>query len=165
MANFITSLRIICSIALLFCPALSQFFYVLYIMAGVTDMIDGTVARKTNTVSELGSRLDTVADFIFVMVCLIKLIPVLNIATWIYVWIVIIAFIKVINVAFGYIIRKQFIAVHSVMNKVTGALLFFLPLTLSVIELKYSSVVVCLFATFAALQEGYYIRTGSERCE
>lgn len=63
MANFITSLRIICSIALLFCPALSQVFYVLYIIAGVTDMIDGTVARKTNTVSEFGSRLDTVADF------------------------------------------------------------------------------------------------------
>lgn len=64
MANFITSLRIICSITLLFCPALSQVFYVLYIIAGVTDMIDGTVARKTNTVSEFGSRLDTVADFI-----------------------------------------------------------------------------------------------------
>ena len=69
MANLITSLRIICSIALLLCPALSQVFYVLYIIAGVTDMIDGTVARKTNTVSEFGSRLDTVADFIFVMVC------------------------------------------------------------------------------------------------
>lgn len=164
MANFITSLRIICSIALLFCPALSQVFYVLYIIAGVTDMIDGTVARKTNTVSEFGSRLDTVADFIFVIVCLIKLIPVLNIAIWIYVWIVVIAFIKVVNVAFGYIVRKKFVAVHSVMNKVTGALLFIFPLTLSVMELKYSSVVVCSFATLAAVQEGYYIRTGRERC-
>lgn len=163
MANFITSLRIICSIALLFCPALSQVFYVLYIIAGVTDMIDGTVARKTNTVSEFGSRLDTVADFIFVMVCLIKLIPVLNIATWIYVWIVLIALIKVMNVVFGYVVRKQFVAVHSVMNKATGALLFLLPLTLSVIELKYSSVFVCLFATIAAVQERYYIRIGKMR--
>lgn len=63
MANFITSLRIICSIALLFCLALSPAFYALYIVAGFTDMIDGAVARKTNTVSEFGSRLDTVADF------------------------------------------------------------------------------------------------------
>ena len=66
MANFITSLRIICSIALLLCPALSPVFYALYISAGFTDMIDGTIARKTNTVSEFGSKLDTVADFIFV---------------------------------------------------------------------------------------------------
>lgn len=97
------------------------------------------------------------------MVCLIKLIPVLNIATWIYVWIVLIALIKVMNVVFGYVVRKQFVAVHSVMNKATGALLFLRPLTLSVIELKYSSVVVCLFATIAAVQEGYYIRIGKMR--
>ena len=47
MANIITGLRIACSIALLFCPAFSPAFYTLYIIAGVSDMIDGTVARKT----------------------------------------------------------------------------------------------------------------------
>lgn len=160
MANFITSLRIICSIALLFCSALSPAFYALYIVAGFTDMIDGAVARKTNTVSEFGSRLDTVADFVFVVICLIKLIPVLNITTLIYVWVVIIAFIKVINVVSGYIVQKKFVAVHTVMNKVTGALLFIFPLTVSIIDLKYSVIVVCLVATFAAVQEGHYIRIG-----
>ena len=64
MANIITSIRILCSIALLFCQSLSPTFYLLYVVAGFTDMIDGTVARKTNTVSEIGSKLDTVADFI-----------------------------------------------------------------------------------------------------
>lgn len=78
MANVITSIRIVCALALLFCPALSAPFYMLYIIAGFTDMIDGTVARKTGTISEFGSKLDTVADFILVIVCLIKLIPVLN---------------------------------------------------------------------------------------
>ena len=160
MANLITALRIICSIVLLFCPALSTSFYALYIVAGITDMIDGTVARKTNTVSEFGSRLDTVADFVFVVICLIKLIPVLNITTLIYVWVVIIAFIKVINVVSGYIVQKKFVAVHTVMNKVTGALLFIFPLTVSIIDLKYSVIVVCLVATFAAVQEGHYIRIG-----
>lgn len=63
MANVITSLRIIGSMALLLYPALSTSFYALYIATGITDMIDGTVARKTNTVSEFGSKLDTVADF------------------------------------------------------------------------------------------------------
>ena len=160
MANIITSIRIICSISLLFCPALSMLFYVLYIVAGVTDIIDGIVARKTNSVSEFGSKLDTVADFVFVVTCLIKLIPVLDIETWMYIWIVIIAVIKVINIVSCYVMWKKLIAVHSVMNKVSGVLLFALPLTFRIIELRYSAIVVCAVATFAAVQEGHYIRTG-----
>ena len=160
MANFITSLRIIFSIALLFCPALSVPFYAMYIAAGFTDMIDGTVARKTNSVSEFGSKLDTASDFALVTACLIKLIPVLNIEAWMYIWIAVIALIKVNNIISGYVMQKKLAAVHSVMNKVAGVLLFALPFTLRVIELKYSAIVVCAAATFAAVQEGYYIRTG-----
>ena len=162
MANIITSIRILCSIALLFCPTLSPAFYVIYLAAGFTDMIDGTVARKTNTVSELGSKLDTIADFIFFVVCLIKLIPIMNIPVWIYFWIAIIAFIKAINVVSGYVLQKKLVAVHTVMNKVSGALLFTLPLTFAILDLKYSAIVVCVVATFAAVQEGHYIRTGRE---
>ena len=137
MANLITVIRILCSIALLFCSALSPWFYVLYITAGVSDMVDGWVARKTNTVSEFGSKLDTIADIIFVVVCLVKLLPVLHLPVWIYVWIGLIACIKVFNIIYGYAVRKQFLADHSILNKVTGALLFFLPLTLSVIDVQY----------------------------
>ena len=56
--------------------------------------------------------------------------------------------------------QKKLVAVHSVINKVAGALLFALPLTLRFIELRYSAVVVCAVATFAAVQEGHFIRTG-----
>ena len=62
MANLITGSRIVLSVALLFCPV----FFVLYIVAGITDMIDGAVARRTGTVSAFGARLDTVADIVLV---------------------------------------------------------------------------------------------------
>ena len=159
MANIITIIRILCSIAILFCPVFSVAFYSLYITAGLSDMIDGWVARKTNTVSDFGSKLDTVADVILVIVCLIKLLLVIDIPLWLYVWIGVIALIKVVNIVSGYVIQKQFVAVHSVMNKVTGVLLFVFPLTLSFIDLKHSATVVCIFATFAAIQEGHFIRT------
>ena len=158
MANIITSIRILCSIAILFCPVFSAAFYSLYISAGVSDMIDGWVARKTNTASEFGAKLDTMADIVFVIVCLFKLLPVMDIPVWLYVWIGVIAFIKVINIVSGYVVRKQFVSVHSVMNKVTGILLFVFPLTLSIVDLKYSTIVVCAVATFAAIQEGHCIR-------
>ena len=163
MANIITIIRILCSIAILLCPVFSVAFYSLYITAGLTDMIDGWVARKTNTASALGAKLDTIADFIFVIICLFKLIPIMDIPTWFYVWIGAIALIKIINIVSGYVVQKQFVVIHSIMNKVTGVLLFLLPLTFSFIDLRYSAMVVCIIATFAAVQEGHFIRTKRQR--
>ena len=154
--------RIAAGIALLFCPVFSPAFYVFYIAAGLSDMLDGFVARKTDTVSRLGARLDTMADFVFVVVCLIKLLPILRIPAWLYAWIGIIALIKVVNIISGFAVQKRFVTVHSVMNKATGALLFLLPLTLPAVPLKYTAIVVCAAATFAAIQEGYFIRTEKE---
>lgn len=74
-----------------------------------------------------------------------------------WIWIAVIAVIKVANVISGFARRIQFVAVHSVMNKVTGFVLFLLPLTVRFVDLTYSAVVVCGIATFAAVQEGYII--------
>ena len=159
IANTVTGFRVLISIALLFCPVFSPAFYVLYLIAGLSDMIDGTIARRMNTVSEFGERFDTAADFVFVTVCLIKLLPVISIPAGLYVWIVLISLIKIINIVSGYIVQKKLGAVHSVMNKVTG-LLFILLLTFSIVPLTYSAIPVCAVATFAAVQEGHFIRTG-----
>lgn len=102
MANIITGCRILCSVLLFFFPAFSPQFYALYLISGFTDMIDGTVARKANIDSKFGSKLDMIADFIFIVACLVKLLPVLNIPTWLWIWIVTIAVIKIINVILNY---------------------------------------------------------------
>ena len=145
--------------ALLFFPAFSPAFYTLYIVAGISDMIDGTVARKTGTVSEFGSKLDTAADFVLVVCCLIKLLPILHIPIWLVIWIIVIAAIKAINLLSGYVMRKELVVLHSVMNKITGGLLFVLPFTVRMIPFRYSAAIVCAAATFAAIQEGHSIRT------
>ena len=159
MANIITCIRILCSIALLFFPAFSPAFYTLYAAAGVSDMADGTIARRTGTVSEFGSKLDTAADFVLVAVCLVKLLPVIHIPVWLIVWIIVIAVIKAINLVSGYVVRKEIVVLHTAANKLTGILLFVLPLTVSFIDLKYSGALVSAAATFAAVQEGHRIRT------
>ena len=160
MANLITGSRIVLSVALLFCPALSPVFFLLYIAAGITDMIDGAVARKTGTVSAFGARLDTVADIVLVAVCLFKLLPVLDVPVWLCIWIAVIAVIKVGNIAVGYLRQKKLISVHSILNKVTGGLLFVFPLTLTGIHFKYSAAVVGAVATVAAVHEGWLVQTG-----
>ncbi|MBR3109207.1 MAG: CDP-alcohol phosphatidyltransferase family protein [Clostridia bacterium] len=164
-AHLITGTRSLCSIALLFCPAFSPVFFALYVIAGLSDMIDGPVARKTHTVSEFGAKLDTAADFVFVVACLWKLLPKLSVPLWLWLWIGGIALIKAVNILSGYICQKMFVVMHTLLNKITGILLFILPLTLRAIELKHSAPLVCAAATFAAVQEGHFIRTRREILE
>ena len=156
IANLITSCRILLSIILLFCPVFSVCFYGIYLLCGFTDMVDGTVARKTNSVSEFGAKLDTTSDFLFFAVSFIKLLPIIHIPKWIWVWIVVIAIIKITNIVLGFVCRKKLVALHTVLNKTTGLLLFLLPLTLQFIEPIYSLAIVCTIATIAAIQEGCY---------
>ena len=58
--------------------------------------------------------------------------------------------------------NKKLVSIHSVLNKVTGCLLFLLPLTFEFIEPIYTSSVVCFMATLSAINEVYYTRIGKE---
>ena len=159
-ANVITSCRILFSVIILLVPVFSPVFYGCYLAAGFTDMIDGTIARKLGTESEFGSKLDTIADIIFVAAAAYKILPVMEIPKGIWIWIGVIALIKIINIISGFVVAKQFVSVHTAANKITGLLMFVLPLTMAVVELRYSALVVCVAATFAAIQEGHFIRIG-----
>ena len=120
-------------------------------------MIDGTIARKLGTESKFGRNFDTIADIVFVASSAYKLFPEFKIPRAIWLWISIIAVIKIINIISGFVRKKKFTAVHSLVNKVTGAVLFLLPLTLTVLDIRYSSIPVFMIASFAAIQEGYFI--------
>ena len=160
IANIITFCRILGSIGLWFCPVFSACFYGLYIFCGLTDMVDGTIARKTGAASEFGVRLDTIADFLFVIASFVKLVPVIRLPVWICVWAAVIAVVKLVNLVWGFMRMKQMPSVHTIANKATGLCLFLLPLTMSVVDLRYTAPAVCVLATIAAIQEGYYIATG-----
>ena len=159
LANILTGCRIFGSILLLFFPAFSLGFYIIYLFCGFSDMVDGTIARKTNSTSQFGSQLDTIADLIFVVAAMIKLLPVIHLPGWLWVWSGVIAVIKIVNIIWGYVSKKQFISLHTIMNKVTGLLLFLLPLTIPFLELNYLAIAVCSIATLSAIQEGFYIIT------
>lgn len=162
-ANILTGCRILGSILLLFFPTFSVAFYFLYFFCGFSDMIDGTIARKTNSTSKFGSRLDTVADLVFSGAAIIRLLPAIHMPQWMRIWGGGIAAVKISNIIGGYIFKKQLISIHTRMNKATGLLLFLLPLTIPFVELQYTAIVVGAIATFSAIQEGFYVRREKER--
>ena len=163
IANIITSSRIIFSLPLLFIPLSSVWFTILYLFCGLTDMIDGTIARKTNSVSEFGSKLDTVADLLFVMASFIKILPAIRLPLWLWIWCGAIATLKLSSIVWGYVSKKQFLSLHTTMNKITGLLLFLFPLTLPFLKVQYSAPLICGIATVSAIQEGLYIGKDQHR--
>ena len=153
IANIVTSIRILGSVCMLCADVFSPLFYSTYLLCGFTDMIDGTIARKTNSVTTFGSHLDSVADLIFLTAASIKILPEIYIPGWLWFSILIVFIMKMTAVVWRYILVKQLVLKHTLMNKLAGFLLFLLPLSLPVVEINYSAGMVCTVAFLSAIQE------------
>ena len=157
LPNVISVLRVAGSIGLLFCDVAGWMFWALYALCGISDMVDGWLARRLHAESNTGAILDSVSDILFVACCAIRLSPVLVIPTWLWIWAGIIAIIKIVNQISALIVYKRFCFPHTLANKLTGLLLF-----LTVPGMFWSLIPVSIaaaIATFAAVQEGHFIRT------
>ena len=157
LPNVISILRIAGSISLLFCEVTGWLFWVLYALCGISDMVDGTLARRLHAESKTGAALDSVADIILVVCCAVRLVPVVEIPVWLWIWAGVIVFFKMVNQVSALVVCKRFCFVHTWANKLTGLLLFLMVPTVfwSVIPIA----IVAATATFAAAQEGHFIRT------
>lgn len=163
MANIITCIRIVCALALIFCPTFSVWFYVLYAVGGISDVLDGFAARFFGKETEFGARLDTVADAVFAVVVIVKTVRAVFVPTWLIIWTVCIATVKCVGVIIGFVRYKRFVSVHTVPNKICGIILFSAVLCIGIFPPKTAAVPItltCVAATVAAAHEGYCIFTG-----
>ena len=156
-ADALTVFRMVCGILILIFPAFSGGYYVFYVLGGVSDALDGAVARRSKTSSERGAKLDTAADAVFFAAVAVKLLSSLFVPAWLIIWIGAIAAVKIFNAIIGIVKRGKFVAVHSVMNKLCGAAVFVLPLFLG-FDFPHQAraavvIAVCIFATAAAVHE------------
>ena len=69
LPNIITLFRILLLPLLIYYLFLGNYFYSLLILAfaGITDVLDGFIARKFNMISRMGAILDPIADKLFVV--------------------------------------------------------------------------------------------------
>ena len=161
LPNFITSFRFLGALGLLFFDVESVAFWVIYFACGLSDMADGFLARKLHCESKTGAMMDSLADLAFVVSSCIKLIPVLALPNWLWFWGAVIVIIKVINQISAIVMYKKCLFPHTIANKAAGLLLFVgVPLTLF-LESIAPMVIITVVATFAAVQEGHFIRTRS----
>ena len=63
--NYITLVRLILSVLLFFITNYWILFLVIYFVCGISDVLDGFLARKFKWQTKTGARLDSLADFTF----------------------------------------------------------------------------------------------------
>lgn len=116
-------------------------------------MVDGYIARKTNTTSKLGEKLDSVADLIMIAVLIIILYPIINPTVQILYFIIFIGIIRLTSIAAVFLKFKTFGILHTYGNKVTGLMLFVFPFLLSVIQPDVLMYILCMVAGISAFEE------------
>ena len=161
LPNTITLLRIAGSLGLLLCDVTSVVFWIIYGLCGISDIVDGWLARKLKCVTKTGALLDSMADICFVVCCAWKLLPILELPQWLWLWAGVIVAIKVVNQISALVMYGHCCFPHTTANKATGFVLFIaVPMTVwSIIPI----VIVASVATFAAIHEGHFIRRNAPR--
>ena len=156
LPNIITLLRIAGSMGLLFCDVMGVAIWIIYGLCGISDIVDGWLARKLKCVTKKGALLDSLADICFVVCGAWKRLPILELPQWLWLWAGVIVVIKVVNQLSALVMHGSCYFPHTLANKITGFLLFIaVPMTFwSIIPIA----IVAAIATFSAVQEGHFIR-------
>ena len=156
LPNIITLLRIAGSMGLLFCDVMGVAIWIIYGLCGISDIVDGWLARKLKCVTKKGALLDSLADICFVVCCAWKLLPILELPQWLCLWAGVIVAIKIVNQISALGMYGHCCFPHTTANKATGFLLFIaIPMTFwSIVPIT----IVAAIATFSAVQEGHFIR-------
>ena len=157
--NLLSMSRIALCLPLLMVDAMTLPFWVLYLIAGLTDILDGFLARRWGVESKFGARLDSLADFVFVLVVGYKLFPWLKLPTTLWVMTMLIVMVKVINTISSFVVKYKIEYLHTKANKLTGFLLFVGMMAIGQPYFVPVAWMIACIALFAAIQEGHFIRS------
>ena len=159
--NILSASRLALCLPLLLVDAMTIPFWVLYVMAGTTDMLDGFLARRLGVESKFGAKLDSLADFVFILTVGYKLFPCLKLPTTLWMMIGLIALVKIVNAISAYVVKHKIELLHTKANKLTGFLLFVGMMTIGRSYFIPVAWVIACIALFAAIQEGHLIRNNT----
>ena len=117
LASYISCLRIVLIVPIIYCleqgfwPETSSYYFylafVLFVVAGLTDYLDGYVARKTNTETKLGALLDLIADKLLVSLLILWMVFLTHNAFIVIPALIIVSRELVISMLRQYVIEKK----------------------------------------------------------
>lgn len=155
LANAITLMRIPLSIAMIFTDLFSPNFYLFFILAGITDAIDGTVARLSKSESRLGSVFDSIADLIYFSITLAKMVPyaIENMNYWAKALFLLVIILRFICYAVQLHKFHKIASNHTYLNKLTGFTIFIMIMLIPYIGISTACIIGSIVALFAVFDE------------
>lgn len=124
--NIISATRLGMAIALLWTADRPRLFVTVYLLCGISDAVDGFLARKYHVESRLGAKLDSLADFSFFCTSLVVLVFLRGMrpdaARWSIVFSV--TFVKLVNFIITRVKFKEWNIMHTYANKAAGLVIF-----------------------------------------
>ena len=155
--NILTIFRILTS--LLIVMVSDKYFFPLYFFVGVTDILDGWIARKMNWTSRFGTLLDSLADLLFFIVVVLKIILTIKLPAFLLWGALVIVLIRCITYLIGCFRFHQFASLHTYLNKLTGLLLFLSPIVLSIIPTTPFGIILLVCGSLSAIEEFLIVST------
>lgn len=153
--NCITFVRIIGTLSLMGLEPFGTVFYVMYTLCGITDVLDGWIARATKKTTEFGAKLDSVADLLFYTVSILKIFPFLwkTLPKKIWFLLAVIIFVRICSYGTAAMKYHRFASQHTYLNKMSGFAVFLLPYMIVGAAAVVYSYMVCGIALVAAVEE------------
>ena len=153
--NFITMLRIVGTICLFFIEPFTATFFIVYSIAGITDVLDGFVARRLNASTEFGAKLDSASDLIFYAVMILRIFPELLKIIPVGIWIAVCAIIAIRLASYITAVIKYhcFASLHTYLNKLTGFAVFVTPYFYLTSYMTVFCIVLCVIAFASSTEE------------
>lgn len=140
---------------LLLTEPLSPVFLSIFFVCGLTDILDGLVARRFDICSEHGYIVDSISDVVLATILLYCVIPVVIWEGWMVIWIAVIAVVRIVAFSIGSIRYRRPAFVHTCLNKVTGAMLFIAPFLMVIVGAPVTVAAVCCVASVSSVEYLY----------
>lgn len=133
-------------------------------LSGISDVLDGMIARKMKITSRLGAKLDSAADLMFYAVMLIRIFPIMwiNLSKRIWFAVGMIVILRIISYYFVALKYHQFASPHTYLNKMTGTAVFSIPYIIETPIANAFCWTVCVIAMISTVRELLLHMQGSE---
>lgn len=153
LANWVTGSRFLFAVLLACVEPFSPLFWAMYLCGGISDLVDGPIARRLHQQSDAGAELDSAADFLFVLCVAIAVVRSTGIPAWALCLAGAAALARLAAYGIGYLKYHTFPALHTVLNKAAGALLFIFPVLYRLLGMDTACLITCSAALLSAGEE------------
>jgi len=150
LPNFLSASRGIAALLMLLPDLPANALWWFYLFGGVSDLMDGFLARRFGWESAIGEKIDSFSDLLFTVAVLFRLFPQLPLPSWVWWECGLVALLRLWWLCRSLKKNKKLPNAHTLLNRLTGLLLFLLPFTSFLGVFRYVLIPVGLFVLLAA---------------